>query len=149
MKKISSVFATLLLFICLQSQGQPDHAWLAGTWVGAGFGGTIEETWSVPDEHGVMIGMFRHLDENGVATFFEFWSLDAGGMNLKHFNPDMSGWEEKDGFVKFEMIETSKNKLVLKGLIYEKVDDRRLKISLDLEQDGTITTEFFELLRQQ
>lgn len=145
-------FALLLMLIVAGSaaaQTTPGYSWLTGTWTGPGFGGTMEETWSAPDQHGIMIGMFRHLDETGQPTFYEFWSLTREGLRLRHFHPDMRGWEEQEGFMNFKMINASENRLELHGLIYEKTDAQHVKISLDLEEDGQVHTEVFVLTRQE
>ena len=82
-----------------------DVAWLTGDWVGTGLGGVSEETWSVPAA-GAMIGTYR-LVVDGKASFYEFMNLieDDGSLllRLKHFNADMTGWEDKDKFVSFRL----------------------------------------------
>ncbi|MFT4833870.1 MAG: hypothetical protein ACI8WP_000627, partial [Flavobacteriaceae bacterium] len=69
-------------------------SWLTGTWKGEGFGGILEEVWSSPDENGTIMGMFRHIGDSSSVSFYEFWVLDSLGMKLKHYSPDMVGWEE-------------------------------------------------------
>ena len=81
-----------------------DYTWLAGVWVGDGFGGSSEETWSLPSADSTMIGMFRHFDKDVSTTFYEFMVLDRHGIRLKHFKPDLTGWEEKEKFISFEMV---------------------------------------------
>jgi len=76
-------------------------AWLAGSWKGKAFGGTFEEVWTAPSG-GTMVGMFK-LMHNNQPTMYEFELIveEKGSLSvqLKHFNADFSGWEEKDGFV--------------------------------------------------
>lgn len=124
-----------------------DFSWLEGTWQGPGFGGTMEEIWSAPNKDGQSIGMFRFSDAAGQVQFLEFWVLDQSGMKLKHFNPDFSGWEEKDDYVSFEMIAITPNKVVLKGLTYELSKKGRLKIDLDMKKENQVATEHFELIK--
>jgi hypothetical protein len=80
-----------------------DMAWLAGRWTGDGLGGRVEEIWSPPDA-GTMMGTFRLIRDEKV-MFYEFLTLRVTEqgltMQLKHFNLDMSGWEEKNDFVEF------------------------------------------------
>ena len=38
-------------------------------------------------------------------------------LKLKHFNPDMMGWEEKADFVEFEFVSATPNKIEFKGLV--------------------------------
>ena len=82
-----------------------DFSWLAGTWAGEGLGGQVDEVWSAP-AGGAMVGHFR-LMKDGKPVFYEILTLlEVDGsleMRLKHFNPDMTGWEEKAGFVTFKL----------------------------------------------
>jgi hypothetical protein len=82
-----------------------DFAWLAGTWAGEGMGGQVDEVWSAP-AGGTMVGHFR-LVKDGQPVFYEILTLvEAGGsveMRLKHFNPDMTGWEEKADYLTFKL----------------------------------------------
>src|SRR5688572_27278838 len=74
-----------------------DAAWLAGRWVGEGFGGQMEETWA-PPVGGQMVGHFRYW-RDGQPQIYEIMLMDVveGGVRLrvKHFNPDFTGWEER------------------------------------------------------
>ena len=123
-----------------------DYAWLAGHWTGDGFGGTSEEVWTKP-QNGVMMGMYRHHDKNGKLVFYEFLTLDKDGMKLKHFYPNMTGWETKEEFVTFEMVNATPNKLVLKGLVFEKKSDTEMEISLKMNRGGKVETEVFHMRR--
>lgn len=145
MKRILFSVTFLLLLHCGFAQKKPDFSWLQGTWNGPGFGGTFEEVWAAPDANGKTMGMFRFIDEKGAIQFYEFWVLDETGMKLKHFNPDFVGWEEKDGFIDFSMISAEKNKLTLKGLIYELQSDGTMKITLDMKHGDKVETEVFHL----
>lgn len=40
--------------------------------------------------------------------------LDKTGLRLKHFAPDMVGWETKEDYVTFEMIDYTPNKIELR-----------------------------------
>jgi hypothetical protein len=75
-----------------------DFGWLTGRWTGEGLGGRIEEVWSPPDG-GAMVGYFR-LVKDDKPVFYEILTLieieGSVEMRLKHVNPDMTGWEDKD-----------------------------------------------------
>jgi len=75
-----------------------DVAFLAGHWTGDGLGGRFEEVWT-PPKQGVMVGMYRGLTIDGAPTFNELLVLreEQGSLivRLKHFDPDMTGWEDK------------------------------------------------------
>ncbi len=123
-----------------------NYTWLAGHWTGDGFGGTSEEVWTMP-ENGVMMGMYRHHGADGKLVFYEFLTLDKEGMRLKHFNPDMTGWETKEKFVSFAFVEATPDKLTFKGLVFERKSDTEMEISLRLNRSGKIETEVFHMKR--
>lgn len=122
-----------------------EYSWLVGYWKGDGFGGISEETWSVP-YNGTMMGMYRHI-KDGKLIFYEFLLLDQSGLRLKHFHPDLKGWEEKDETTFFEMIEYSSTKIEMKGLIFEKKSENSMEIRLKLNRNGKVEAEVFTMLR--
>ena len=105
-----------------QPDGPPasieDAAWLAGRWVGAGFGGTVEENWS-PPAGDRMVGHFS-LAVGGRPTLYEFALLEEheGGlrMRVKHFDPDFVGWEERGAWQSFEPLAVAPQSLRFDGL---------------------------------
>lgn len=122
-----------------------DYRWLAGSWTGDGFGGVSEETWSEPF-NGTMMGMYRHY-KGGEIVFYEFLLLNEDGIRLKHFNPDITSWEEKNDFVEFEMISYTKDRIEMKGLVFERISDSEMEIRLKISQNGEIRTEVFSMER--
>lgn len=124
-----------------------DYSWLVGSWKGDGFGGISEEIWSKP-ENGVMMGMYRHLKDDKL-VFYEFLILDKIGLRLKHFHPDLKGWEEKDETTFFQMIDYSPTKIEMKGLIFEKKTDNLMEIRLKLNRNDKVETEVFTMSRQK
>ncbi|GAM97197.1 hypothetical protein U91I_00822 [alpha proteobacterium U9-1i] len=118
-------------------------SWLAGRWVGEGLGGVIEETWSSA-AGGQMVGHFR-LVRDGAPEFYELMLLDvteAGlRLRLKHFNPDFTGWEEKDGWHSFEPVSASANELAFQGL--------RLRRISDTEAEFVVTIRYPDGAREQ
>ncbi|MEL7199467.1 MAG: DUF6265 family protein [Pseudomonadota bacterium] len=77
-----------------------DLDWLVGQWQGPGVGGAIaSETWTQPIG-GMMVGTFVQQNDAGAVMFTELMYLRevAGSveLRLKHFNADLTGWEEKD-----------------------------------------------------
>lgn len=153
MKKYLLALSTIFIFANVTSPflenevfDIEDYAWIAGHWTGDGFGGTSEELWS-PAQNDVMMGVYRHHDKDGKLVFYEFLTIDSTGMKLKHFNADMTAWETKEEMVHFEMIEALPNKLVMKGLIMEKISNNEMNISLRMNQGGEIVTEVFHMKR--
>ena len=123
-----------------------DLAWIAGHWAGEGLGGWCEEIWSEP-KAGAMMGMFRHIRESK-ATFYEFVMIaphDSGlVMRVKHFNPDFTGWEEKDKSIDFPLIKVAHQTAYFDGLTYQKVGENELLIYLAFKQkDGGFREEKF------
>lgn len=127
-----------------------DAAWLTGSWRGPGLGGISDETWSRPEGGGI-VGTYRLL-KDGKPVFYEMmWLLEVEGtlvLRLKHFNPDLTGWEEKDKTVDFKFIKKDGNRLYFSGLTYEHGTKDELNIFLALRQrDGTLKEEVFRMKR--
>jgi len=119
-------------------------AWIAGSWKGDQQGSVIEEIWTEPEGNN-MIGMFRLLND-GRPKFFELMSISAekAGITIaiKHFGPDMTGWEAKENAERFRLADLSGTKATFrheseegKTLVYERTGDR-LMIVLEKRQDG-------------
>ena len=118
-----------------------DFAWLAGHWSGEGLGGQCEEIWAPPMGDN-MIGMFRYL-KDGKTQFIELFSLVIEGesiaLKLKHFNADMTGWEEKDKVVQFPLVKLSANEASFDGLTYRMKDDDTLEVFVVMKgKDGSL-----------
>ena len=123
-------------------------AFLTGAWSGTGFDGISEEMW-MPPSGGRMFGIFKQStsEELIFTEFLEIVETDEGWiLRLKHFNPDFTGWEEKNDYVTFKLQSVSENKAVFGGLSYEIVGSGHLEIQLRLRQDdGSISTAIFDL----
>jgi hypothetical protein len=129
-----------------------DFEWLVGEWAGTGLGGLSEETWSAP-AGGAMMGMYR-LVVNGAVSFYEFMNLvEENGtvvLKLKHFNADLTGWEEKDRFVSFRLAKLTPDEAWFGGLTFRRVDANRLEIFLALrDKSGTVREERFVMDRRR
>jgi hypothetical protein len=98
-----------------------DMAWLAGHWKGDGLGGRSEEIWT-PPKGGVMLGMYRHLKDDK-PVFYELLTLaeERGSLviRLKHFNPDLTGWEEKGDSVSFPFVAKQDGVLHFDGMAFK------------------------------
>ena len=98
-----------------------DAAWIAGHWQGQALGGFCDEQWSKPIG-GAMMGMFRLIKEDNI-VFYEFFRLaEENGtliLRLKHFHPDLKGWEEKDATVEFPLVRMGSKELVFEGLTFK------------------------------
>ncbi len=122
-----------------------DLAWLVGRWEGQGLGGTMDEVWSEP-AGGAMVGYFRLVRE-GKPVFYEIMTLlESEGsveMRLKHVNPDMTGWEEKNGYVTFRLVRQDPTGAYFEGLTFRRVDSDRIEgfIALRDKASGTVREE--------
>lgn len=91
-------------------------AWMVGRWSATDGESQIEEIWS-PPEVGIMMGSFRWL-EGGEPYLYEFMLLEPGPVGLelhiKHFSPDLVGWEEKDASTAFDLVEANGREAVFR-----------------------------------
>ena len=127
-----------------------DAAWLAGRWVGTGFGGQMEETWA-PPVGGQMVGHFRYW-RDGAPQFYEIMLMDVVEgqgvqMRVKHFNPDFVGWEEKGEWVTFEPISAGPDALEFNGLVIRREAENRIVMTIRLNNDGVIEEEVLRFER--
>jgi len=113
-----------------------DLAWLAGAWRGPGLGGMNEEHWSAP-AGGTMMGMYRLL-EDGQVVFYELLTLtESGGsllLTLRHFHPDLRGWEQRDDTVRMRFIKAEAGSYYFEGLTLAPRRDGSLTIHLAIER---------------
>jgi hypothetical protein len=101
-------------------------AWLAGRWVGTGIGGRAEYLYS-PPAAGAMMGAFKHV-RDGAVSFYELIAIGEfegrTALRLKHFHPDLTGWEAQDDWVEFPLLEIDAGKAAyFDGLTYRLDDD--------------------------
>lgn len=134
------------------AQGAPaieEAAWLAGRWVGEGFGGVVEETWAPPAGR-QMVGHFRYL-RAGQPQFYEIMLLDetAAGlrMRVKHFNPDFIGWEERGAWSTFEPVSVEADVLLFEGLEVRRMGVDSIIMTLYVRREGGSVQEVLRLRR--
>lgn len=86
--------------------------WLVGQWSGEGIGGApATESWLRP-AGGTMVGTFvqtKHGEDGAEAIMFteHMYLMEENGslvLRLKHFNADLTGWEEKDEMLTFRLV---------------------------------------------
>ena len=83
--------------------------WLVGQWSGDGIGGApAMESW-LPPTGNTMVGTFVQLSDRGAIQFTEhLYLMEEDGslvLRLKHFNADLTGWEEKDDMLTFRLVD--------------------------------------------
>lgn len=124
-----------------------DLGWLAGRWQGQGLGGTIDEVW-LPPAGGAMTGTFR-LTKDGTPAFYELGTLARYGsglvMSVKHFDPDLTAWEERDHATRFALLRLDDQTAWFDGLTIRRQGDRILEILSMHDRDGTVHEEQIRL----
>jgi hypothetical protein len=97
-------------------------AWLAGDWVGQGLGSVSEEAW-LPPAAGSLAGVYRG-SRGGQVTFYELMTVveTAGSLSfcIKHFAPDLRGWETPERAVEFPLVRTALSAIYFDGLTYRR-----------------------------
>jgi hypothetical protein len=100
-------------------------SWLAGDWVGRGLGGVSEEAWLCPAA-GSLAGVYRGT-RSGQVTVYELMTLvEAAGslaFRLKHFAPDLRGWESPERAVQFPLVRTARSAVYFDGLTYRRTGE--------------------------
>ncbi len=122
-----------------------DVAWIAGHFQGEVFGGICEEVW-MPPFGGTMMGMFKVVRGDTI-VFYEFLTIteESNSLNfkLKHFHPDLTGWEEKGEFISFPLVKLTRDTAFFDGLTFQKLDQNTIQVYLALRRNGEIReTEF-------
>jgi hypothetical protein len=65
-------------------------------------------------------------------------------MKLKHFNKDLTGWEEKNEVREFKLVKKDKRKLWFEGMTFEYIDDNSYKVYLAIQKkNGEVVEEIF------
>ena len=155
-----SLAACLAFFLLLSMSVQAEEdafkptldelSWLVGHWQGPGFGGTCEEVW-LPASAGSMVGTFK-MSVNGKVQFYELMviTVDSAGptLKLKHFNSDMTGWEEKNEVVNFTFNGAKENELSVGATTYKRITEDSLDIYVDVgNKDGSVSQELISCHR--
>lgn len=93
-----------------------------------------------------MMGAFKLVVENQV-QFYEIETIsevnDSLIFRLKHFNKDLTGWEEKDATVDFKLVKVTDNKVYFNGLTIERISEKEINIYVAIEHEGKTTEEKF------
>lgn len=91
-------------------------AWLSGRWVGTNGADRIEETWSDPHA-GMLLGMFR-WHRGWAPRFYELLAVEPGQagpeFRIKHFDPGLRGWEERDEAVTLDLVSIAQDEAVFR-----------------------------------
>ena len=124
--------------------------WLAGYWTGTGLGGDVDEVW-LPAADSSMTGIFR-LFHGGRIRFSEYMMIIEGDstllIRLKHFNRDLSPWEEKDDWTEFRLVAIEDQAAYFHGLTYQRTGDS-LAIHLSMRNRERSWIETFRFVKEE
>lgn len=128
--------------------------WLAGDWVGTGIEGAEAAEFWIPPSNGTMIGLFLQEKPDGSIYFTEHMYLteEQGSLvlKLKHFNPDLTGWEEKDGMVRFRLLSIEPCAAYFSSLTYRCEGEDGLLVAVRMKSEGEKIKELvFRFKRRQ
>ena len=130
-----------------------DVAWLQGSWEGEGIDGAPALEAYAPAAGGQMVGHFRQLNTDGTVMFYELITIvEEGGSlayRLKHFNADLTGWEEKDKVVSFPLTDRKGDRLDFSGLVYERTGKNTMTASVKVNEGGKTETLVFRFRRKR
>lgn len=124
-------------------------AWLAGHWQGEAFGGQTEELWA-PPSGGSMMGAFKLIVGDNVEFYeLETISEEAGTLilRLKHFGPDLKGWEERDKALEFRLVKVEPGKVYFEGFTIERISDNEISMYVRIEEGEKIEEVTFPFAR--
>lgn len=123
-----------------------DLQFLTGHWTGtASFGGTVECHWMAPSGDNAM-GSIRMM-KDGKVTMYEILVAEQTGpsvtLRVKHFNPGLTGREEKDASDQYAVVEAKGERVVLEKftgdplrVIWEKRPGGLLVAARGIRKDG-------------
>ncbi|WP_374407080.1 DUF6265 family protein [Pelagerythrobacter sp.] len=122
-----------------------DAAWLIGDWVGTGIDGAeAAEVW-LPPSGDTMVGLFVQEKPEGGLMFTEhmYMAEEEGSLvlKLKHFDPDLTGWEEKDGMVRFRLLSIEPCVAYFSSLTYKCDGEDGLLVAVRVKGEGDAVEE--------
>lgn len=128
-----------------------DLAWLAERWIGTGLGAEVTETYSAP-LGGRITGHFVMADGKGGTAFTEIVDYVPVGRSIayrvRHFNPDMTGWEDKTGKpVIFPLVAIEKDRWFFDGMTIERTGPYALTMWVRMKEGGKTSEAPFRLTR--
>lgn len=125
-------------------------AWLVGQWQGQGIGGApAMESWLAP-MGGTMVGTFVQETDAGAVMFTEHMYIVADGgsltLKLKHFNADLTSWEEKGDMLTFRLVAIEECAAYFHALTLRCADPERpgegLVAAVRMQEGGELVFEF-------
>ena len=129
-----------------------DLAWIAGQWVGEGISGPAREVYS-PPMGGAIAGHFVQAKGDGI-MFYEIITIAQVGptitYRLKHFNPDLTGWEEKKEVREFRFVAREGDSWYFDGLTIRRVGPDAMHAIVNVgQEDGRAEELSFRYRRER
>lgn len=129
-------------------RGQPDVArpaasiteldWLAGAWIGDGIAGSAREVYSPPIADAIVGHFVQQRGED--IWFYELVLIRKDGDSLtyclKHFNSDLTGWEEKNAVQCFPLVARDEHAFYFDGLTIRRDGTNRMVSTVRVETDA-------------
>lgn len=114
--------------------------WLEGLWQGEGIDGApATESW-LPLTGNTMVGTFIQQTPEGDILFSEHMYLAEEGdslvLKLKHFNADLTGWEDKAGMVTFRLLSLDFCAAYFSGLTIRCDGNDKLVVAVRMKSDA-------------
>jgi uncharacterized protein YecT (DUF1311 family) len=127
-----------------------DMRWLVGHWQGEGIGGApAVENW-LPATGPTMVGTFIQQTSEGAIQFTEHMYLmeEEGSLvlRLKHFNADLTGWEDKEGMVSFRLLAIEDCAAYFHALTLRCDGDNGLAVAVTMQRDAATTIQIGDCL---
>jgi hypothetical protein len=149
----SSIFGqhTIKLTGSSPSASLDQVSWISGHWHGEAFGGVVEEVWTEPLGNSMM-GSFK-LVVDGQVSFYEICIIREIGetilFQLKHFNGDLTGWEEKGETVDFPLVKVEKDKVYFDQFTIERISNDEMHFYVVISNDGVEEEVLFKYYRDK
>ena len=113
-------------------------SWLEGHWRGEALDGIGEEIWG-PAFGPSMMGVFKLMVADHV-KFYEILTISEFNnsliMRIKHFGPDLKGWEATDESIDFVLLKITESKIYFDGLTFEHVSENEIRAYVLLSGEG-------------
>jgi hypothetical protein len=124
-------------------------SWISGHWSGEALGGITEEIWT-PPLGGSMMFAFK-LVEGGIVRFYELGYIREVNntllLQLKHFDHELRGWEEKEETIDFPLVKIEGNRAYFDGMTFENINPDTMNVYLLTEDKNGLRETLFQYRR--
>ena len=128
-----------------------DVAWITGNWTGKAFGGEIQEFWAPPMGDSMMCAFKLVVD--GKVQFYELCQIreENGSLiiRLKHFNGDLTAWEEKEERVEFPLVKLEKDAAFFEDFTIRRISEDQINMYVLIGNEGDESEVEFKYYRQK